>query len=185
MWGQGHNAHVEVAPDGFTPTCVGTGTVASQASVIAWGSPPRVWGPGITVCLGHSRSTGVEFLRAGARPATAEVVAFIDAHRERFGVEPICEVLREQGVGIAPSTYYAAKTRPPSPRSRRDAELKPVIRRVYDENFVAYGADKMWDHLNNVDGISVARCTVERLMKDMGLTGVRRGQSWVKTHDHR
>ncbi len=108
-------------------------------------------------------------------------MAFIDAHRERFGVEPICEVLREQGVGIAPSAYYAAKTRPPSPRSRREAELKPVIRRVYDENFVAYGGDKMWDHLNNVDGIRVARCTVERLMREMGLSGVRRGRSWVKT----
>ena len=79
-------------------------------------------------------------------------MAFIDAHRERFGIEPICDVLREQGVGIAPSTYHAAKKRPLSARAIRDAELRPVIQRVYDENFVAYGGDKMWDHLNNVDG---------------------------------
>ena len=56
-----------------------------------------------------------------------------------------------------------------------------MIQRVYDENFVAYGGDKMWDHLNNVDGIRVARCTVERLMREMGLSGVRRGRSWIKT----
>lgn len=108
-------------------------------------------------------------------------MAFIDGHRDRFGVEPICDVLRQHGVGIAPSSYYAAKSRPPSARAVRDAELRPVIARVYKENFVAYGADKMWDHLNNVDGIRVARCTVERLMKEMGLSGVRRGRSWVRT----
>jgi putative transposase len=110
------------------------------------------------------------------------VISFIDEHKDqrsgmlRWGIEPIAKQL-----GIAPSTYHAAKTRPPSARAVRDAELKPVIRRVYDENFVAYGADKIWDHLNNVDGIRVARCTVERLMREMGLSGVRRGRSWVKT----
>jgi putative transposase len=108
-------------------------------------------------------------------------VAFIDAHRDRFGVEPTCRVLCEHGIKIAPSTYYAAKARPPSARAQRDAELRPVIARVHKENFVAYGADKMWDHLNNVEGIPVARCTVERLMRDMGLSGVRRGRSWVRT----
>ena len=108
-------------------------------------------------------------------------MAFIDEHRARFGVEPACRVLTEHGIKIAPSTYYAAKKRPPSARALRDAELRVEIRRVYDDNFVAYGADKMWDHLNNVDSIVVARCTVERLMRDMGLSGVRRGKTWVRT----
>jgi putative transposase len=108
-------------------------------------------------------------------------VAFIDDHRDRFGVEPICRVLTDHGCKIAPSTYYAAKKRPPSARAIRDAELTAVIVRVFNENYVAYGADKMWDHLNNVEGIRVARCTVERLMREMGLSGVRRGRSWVRT----
>jgi len=110
------------------------------------------------------------------------VIRFIDEHKDRrsgtlvWGIEPIAKTL-----GIAPSTYHAAKTRPPSTRATRDAELVPVIARVHKENFVAYGADKMWDHLNNVEGIRVARCTVERLMRQMGLSGVRRGRSWIKT----
>lgn len=110
------------------------------------------------------------------------MIRFIDEHRDRrsgtlrWGIEPIATQL-----GIAPSTYYAAKSRPPSARAVRDAELRPIIARVHAENYVAYGADKMWDHLNNVEGISVARCTVERLMRDMGLSGVRRGRAWVKT----
>ena len=110
------------------------------------------------------------------------MIVFVDANKERrscglrWGVEPICDVLQ-----VAPSTYYAARSRPPSARHVRDAELKTEIRRVYDDNYVAYGADKIWDHLNNVDDIVVARCTVERLMRQMGLSGVRRGKQWVKT----
>jgi putative transposase len=110
------------------------------------------------------------------------VIRFIDVNKDRrsgqlvWGIEPIAKTL-----GVAPSTYHAAKTRPPSARAVRDAELVPVIARVHKENFVAYGADKMWDHLNQVEGIPVARCTVERLMRQMGLSGVRRGRSWVKT----
>ncbi len=110
------------------------------------------------------------------------MIRFIDEHKDRrsgtlrWGIEPIAKLL-----GIAPSTYHAARNRPPCARAVRDAELKPVIQRVYDENFVAYGGDKMWDHLNNVDGIRVARCTVERLMKEMGLSGVCRGRSWIRT----
>lgn len=110
------------------------------------------------------------------------MIRFIDTHKDRrseglrWGIEPIAKTL-----GVAPSTYHAAKTRPPSARAVRDAELRPVITRVYDENLVAYGADKMWDHLNAVEGIGVARCTVERLMRQMGLSGVRRGRSWVRT----
>jgi putative transposase len=109
-------------------------------------------------------------------------VAFIDAHRDRFGVEPICRVLTEHGHKIAPSTYYAARARPPSARALRDAKLKVEIQRVYDDHMVVYGADKIWTQLNN-EGIRVARCTVERLMRDMGLSGARRGRSWVHTTD--
>jgi len=107
-------------------------------------------------------------------------VAFIDTHRGRFGVEPICEVLREHGVGIAPNTYHVAKKRPPSRRSVRDAELKIEIQRVFDENLFVYGADKIWAQLNR-ENIRVARCTVERLMRQMGLSGVRRGKSFTVT----
>ena len=103
-------------------------------------------------------------------------MAFIDAHRHRFGVEPICAVLTEHGVGIAPSTYYAAKSRPPSARAVRDAQLRPIIARAHRANCDAYGAAKVWDHLNRVEGVRVARCTVERLMAQMGLAGARRGR---------
>jgi len=81
---------------------------------------------------------------------------------------------------VAPSTYYAAKKRPPSPRSVRDAELKEEIGRVRAENFGIYGADKVWTQLNR-EGISVARCTIERLMREMGLSGARRGRSYKVT----
>ena len=103
-------------------------------------------------------------------------MAFINAHRHRFGVEPICAVLQEHGVGIAPSTYYVAKRRAPSARSVRDAELRPMIAKAHKANYDAYGAAKMWDHLNRVQGVRVARCTVERLMAQMGLAGARRGK---------
>ena len=99
------------------------------------------------------------------------MTAFIDQHREEFGVEPICALLP-----IAPSTYYAAKARPPSARARRDAELREEIQRVYDDNFGVYGARKVWRQLNR-EGISVARCTVERLMAQMGLQGAVRGKT--------
>jgi len=108
------------------------------------------------------------------------VIAFIDAHRDQFGVEPICKVLREHGCGIAPNTYYVAKKRPPSKRSLRDEELKIEIQRVYDENLFVYGADKIWSQLNR-ENIRVARCTVERLMADMGLAGARRGKAFKIT----
>lgn len=91
------------------------------------------------------------------------MIAFIDENRHRrsveglvWGVEPICAVCQ-----IAPQTYYAAKKREPSARSVRDAELKVEIERVFNQNLRAYGAAKIWDHLNNVDGVRVARCTVE------------------------
>ncbi len=94
----------------------------------------------------------------------------IDAHRDRFGVEPICDTLQ-----FAPSTYYAAKKRPPSARHVRDEKLKPEIKRVHRENFSVYGARKVWRQLHREDR-PVARCTVERLMGDMGLEGRRRGR---------
>jgi putative transposase len=97
------------------------------------------------------------------------MIAYIDAHRDRFGVEPICRVLP-----IAPSSYYQA-SRPLSARRRRDQQLKVEIRRVYDDNFGVYGARKIWRQLHR-EGISVARCTVERLMRELGLQGVRRGK---------
>jgi putative transposase len=102
-------------------------------------------------------------------------VRFIDEHKDVFGVEPICRVLTGHGVPIAPSTYYAAKSRPPSARAERDAVLKAEITRVWKENREVYGADKVWLELNR-QGVPVARCTVERLMRGLGLAGVRRGK---------
>ena len=103
------------------------------------------------------------------------MIAFIDDHREAHGVEPICAVLP-----IAPSTYraHAATRRDPakgSARARRDAVLREKIRRVFDENFQVYGVRKVWRQLLR-EGESVARCTVERLMRAMGLQGVVRGK---------
>ena len=105
--------------------------------------------------------------------------AFIDEHREAYGVEPICKILP-----IAPSTYYRHAARQANPelrsnRAKRDEVLKPEIRRVWDENFQNYGARKVWRQLLR-DGLSVARCTVERLMREMGLKGVVRGKG-IKT----
>ena len=103
------------------------------------------------------------------------MVAFIDAHRAEHGVESICEELQ-----ISPSTYYehkarqAAPTRVP-PRLQRDQALVPQIRRVYEENFGVYGARKIWRQLGRED-IGIARCTVERLMRSLGLQGVVRGR---------
>ena len=110
-------------------------------------------------------------------------MAFIDAHRDRFGVEPICRVLTGHGVKIAPSTYYAAKSRPPSTRALRDAELLAEIRRLHgdrDRGRGLYGARKVWHQLRR-EGIGVARCTVERLMRSAGLRGVTRGGRKVIT----
>ncbi len=98
------------------------------------------------------------------------MIAYVEAHRKRFGVEPICQVLE-----IAPSTYYSAKKRPPCRRRVRDEELKVDIRRVFEANYAVYGARKVWRQLNR-EGIVVARCTVERLMCQMGLSGRVRGK---------
>ncbi len=96
---------------------------------------------------------------------------YIDAQRDRYGVEPICRVLQ-----FAPATYYAATKRPASPRSIRDDGLKVAIRRVWEEHRRVYGVDKVWAQLNR-EGVQVARCTVERLMRDLGIRGVVRGKT--------
>jgi transposase InsO family protein len=103
------------------------------------------------------------------------MVSFIDAHRDVYGVEPICAQLP-----IAPSQYYAHKAREADPerrppRLRRDEALLSQIRRVHEENFGVYGARKVWRQLDR-EQIVVARCTVERLMRSLGLQGVVRGR---------
>jgi putative transposase len=110
-------------------------------------------------------------------------VAFLDDHKDRFGVEPICRVLTEHGVKIAPSTYYATKARPPSARAVRDAQLVEDLRRVFFDPTKGRGicgARKVWRLLRR-EGIDVARCTVERLMREQGLQGVRQGRRVVTT----
>jgi putative transposase len=99
------------------------------------------------------------------------MIAYLHEHKDRFGVEPICRVLP-----IAPSTYYQHSKRPPSARALRDAKLKAEITRVHAEHFGVYGARKVWRQLHR-EGITVARCTVERLMGELHLEGVRRGKT--------
>lgn len=111
------------------------------------------------------------------------MIAFIEAHRARFGVEPICRVLSGHGVKIAPSTYYAARSRPASARSVRDAQLVVVLRQVHADRSKGRGVAgyrKMW-HLLRRDGHQVPRCTVERLMRQAGLRGMVRGRTWKTT----
>jgi transposase InsO family protein len=103
------------------------------------------------------------------------VNAFIDEHRARLGVESICRALQ-----VAPSAYrrHAARQRSPAllpARAQRDAVLMPQVQRVFDANLRVYGADKVWRQLLR-EGVSVARCTVERLMRRLGLQGARRGK---------
>jgi transposase InsO family protein len=103
------------------------------------------------------------------------IKAFVDEHRDRFGVEPICKVLQ-----FAPSAYrrHAARQRDPaliSRRAQRDSELMRRVHRVWDSNMQVYGAEKVWKQMHR-EGIRVARCTVERLMRAMGLQGARRGK---------
>jgi hypothetical protein len=108
------------------------------------------------------------------------MIAFIDAHRGVYGVEPICRVLP-----IAPSTYHAHAARAREPdraplRQKRDTALCQEIRRVFEENFAVYGVRKVWRQLRR-EGISIARCTVARLMRRMGLKGVVRGKGMTTT----
>ena len=98
------------------------------------------------------------------------MIRFIDEERSRFGVEPICATLQ-----VAPSTYYSARARPRCRRRLADERLKVEIRRVYQANYAVYGARKVWRQLQR-EGVVVARCTVERLMRQMGLAGRVRGK---------
>src|SRR6266571_3956655 len=113
---------------------------------------------------------GRGFLRAGARPALAQVGAFIACYGAMFGVEPICRVLQ-----VAPSSYYAWRSRRPSARSQRDEDLKAKILACFQANRKVYGARKVWLQLHR-DGTVVARCTVERLMRALGIAGAVRGR---------
>ena len=102
------------------------------------------------------------------------MVSFIDQHRAEYGVKPICAQLP-----IAPSTYYERKAREAEPerapaRVRRDVEISQEIQRVWNENFQVYGARKIWRQLCR-EGVAVARCSVERLMRSLGLRGAVRG----------
>jgi putative transposase len=112
------------------------------------------------------------------------VVDYIDGHRERvvegkkLGVESICAVLNNADVRIAPRTFWAAKKRTPSKRAVRDTELLVEIERVFRENYGVYGARKVHAQLNR-EGIRVARCTVERLMRQKGLRRGRRPRTTV------
>jgi len=108
------------------------------------------------------------------------MVRFVDDHRDVYGVESICAV-----VPIAPSTYFLAKARQADPtcrsaRAQRDDALRPEIQRVWDEHFQVYGPRKVWKQLRR-EGVRVARCTVGRLMRAMGLAVAVRGRAWVIT----
>jgi putative transposase len=108
------------------------------------------------------------------------MVDFIEEHREVYGVEPICDVLP-----IAPATYYEQRARKIDPdlrtdRAKRDEELRAEIQRVWDGNFAVYGAEKVWRQLGR-EGVEAARCTVERLMRQMGLRGAVRGRAFKVT----
>ena len=123
------------------------------------------------------------FLRGRARPARSVIVNFLREHADhqpadgglRWGVEPICAVLIEHGVKMAPSTSFEWKDRLPSRRGQRDAVLAEHFTRVHEANFGVYGSRKVWLALNR-EGIPVARCTVERLMAQLGLRGAVRGK---------
>ena len=108
------------------------------------------------------------------------MVAFIEYHRGKYGVEPICEVLP-----IAPSLYYEHRARKLDPdrrpeRERRDEQLRPEIERVWEENQAVYGGDKVWRQLGR-EGVAAAQCTVERLMRGMDLSGAVRGRAFTVT----
>lgn len=107
-------------------------------------------------------------------------MSFIDTYREELGIEPICREL-----AVAPSSYHEHAARLADPgrrpaRARRDDDLREAIKRVHDASFGLYGTRKVWHQLRR-EGVAVAKCTVERLMRVMGLAGVRRGKTTVTT----
>jgi putative transposase len=108
------------------------------------------------------------------------MVAFVDQHRDAYGVEPICRQLP-----IAPATYFQQKAQAADPsrrsaRARRDDDLRAAIRRVWETHYQVYGPRKVWRQLRR-EGHVVARCTVARLMAQMGLRGATRGRAWITT----
>ena len=103
-------------------------------------------------------------------------VEFVDSQRKEHGVQPVLRVLEGTPAEIAPSTYYAAKTRPESARAASDRVLAEKIEQVHEDNYSVYGARKVWAELNR-HGVDVARCTVERLMRETGLRGLLRDKS--------
>ena len=114
--------------------------------------------------------------RRGARPPRAEMIRFVDEHRDRFGVEPLIGVLRGTDAGfLSVSGYYAAKTRPPSARSVADAALCEQVSAVHEANYSVYGVRKMHDALRRA-GVPIGRDHLARLMRQLGLQGVRRGR---------
>ncbi|MBW9267982.1 MAG: IS3 family transposase [Candidatus Thiodiazotropha sp. (ex. Lucinisca nassula)] len=130
------------------------------------------------------RKASAFFGPGGARPPTEEMIAFIDAHKDQHGIEPMCKQLP-----MAVSTYYEHKDRESDPdkasnRSIRDRHLKPEIQRVWDENLQVYGVRKVWRQLKR-EGFDIARCTVERLMKQLGIQGISRGgaKCWTTIRD--
>jgi putative transposase len=120
--------------------------------------------------------------------STEVLVAFIDSVKDRFGVEPVCHVLSQFVCRTAPSTYYAAKARPPSAREKRDERICVLLDQIWHDpegGREVAGARKMWQLMRKmritVDGRPVARCTIERLMRKLGLYGARRGDSFYRT----
>jgi putative transposase len=103
------------------------------------------------------------------------MVAFIDATRDELGVEPICRVLQ-----VAPSTYYATKSRPVSARAMRDAVMMPILLALWQANYSVYGAHKLWKAAHRA-GHDIGRDQVARLMRSLGIQGVRRGRRLVTT----
>ena len=103
-------------------------------------------------------------------------VAFVDSQKEQHGVQPVLRALHDTPAQIAPSTYYAVKTRAASARCERDRELTEVIKRIHGENYSVYGARKIWHELHR-QSVEVARCTVERLMRAAGLRGLLRDKT--------
>ena len=107
------------------------------------------------------------------------IVDYIDANREEFGVEPICKVLQ-----VAPSTYYSAKKRPPSARAVRDAVLLPILLALWQANYSVYGAHKLWKAARRA-GHDIGRDQVARLMRELGIRGVKRGRRVITTRPRR
>ena len=103
------------------------------------------------------------------------IVGFIDENREELGVEPICTALQ-----VATSTYYAAKQRPPSARAVRDAVLLPILLALWQANYSVYGAHKLWKAARRA-GHDIGRDQVARLMRELGIRGVKRGRRVITT----